>query len=166
MAWVKIDDQFTEQHNVQEAGPLCMALHVAALCYSTRLTTKGFISFSAARRLIDFTGIRQDGVPVELQGVIHRLCVFGFWKPCEKGWQIALQDQGQEERNSAEYRNWRYRVLSRDNNTCQDCGYQDVGLHVHHIIPFAEYPEHRTDPNNGVTLCADCHGQRHGRRLS
>jgi hypothetical protein len=51
---------------------------------------------------------------------------------------------------------WRKRCLERDDFTCQECGALGK-LEVHHIKPFAKYPELRFDINNGITLCLDCH---------
>lgn len=57
------------------------------------------------------------------------------------------------------YREWRNTILQRDNFTCQDCSLNDKGtrLEIHHIKPFALFPELRFDSMNVVTLCRDCH---------
>jgi 5-methylcytosine-specific restriction endonuclease McrA len=34
-------------------------------------------------------------------------------------------------------------------------------LHVHHILPFADHPNLRLDPDNLVTLCRLCHHAEH-----
>ena len=67
-------------------------------------------------------------------------------------------------RNSAEGREWRESVFRRDNYTCQDCGVKG-DIHAHHINSFADFPLLRFDMDNGVTLCRECHGRRHGRIL-
>ena len=57
-----------------------------------------------------------------------------------------------------EYKLWRADVLTRDNNTCQDCGVKlEKGLHVHHIQSWNEYPDLRYAVDNGKTLCPECH---------
>lgn len=56
---------------------------------------------------------------------------------------------------------WARAVLSRDKGTCQHCGVQNVGLHAHHILPFATHPEKRWDVDNGITLCYQCHEAEH-----
>jgi hypothetical protein len=63
-------------------------------------------------------------------------------------------------RTSRTYYWWRKRVLKRDKYICQKCGHKK-NLHVHHILPFAKYPELRFELNNGITLCANCHIEEH-----
>lgn len=55
------------------------------------------------------------------------------------------------------YQQFRSNVLERDSWTCQTCQIRGIELHVHHIKPWAEYPELRYDVTNGVTLCRQCH---------
>ena len=55
---------------------------------------------------------------------------------------------------------WKNKVLQRDKFHCIECGSVD-NLEVHHIIPWADYPDGRIDVNNGVTLCNKCHSQQH-----
>lgn len=59
---------------------------------------------------------------------------------------------------SEEYQDWRNAVFERDNYTCQMCGIRGgLYLHSHHLLPFKDYPEHRFDHDNGITLCRECH---------
>lgn len=69
----------------------------------------------------------------------------------------------QAEQGRYAYKTWRSAVIKRDNYTCQECGKQGGGLDVHHIKPWAEYPELRYEVDNGRTLCFDCHDHMHGR---
>jgi len=59
---------------------------------------------------------------------------------------------------------WDYQrrfALRRDGFSCQDCGVGDCRLHVHHIRPRSEGgTDHR---ENLVSLCPDCHADRHDR---
>ena len=59
-------------------------------------------------------------------------------------------------RNTREYYNWKIDCLNRDNWKCQTCG---IGkkLHIHHIKPYKDYKELRTNIDNGITLCKHCH---------
>ena len=69
-----------------------------------------------------------------------------------------------KERQTAEYRRWKAAVLERDNFTCVLCGQVGGELNVHHIKPYSKYPELRTDINNGVTLCKECHKEVHRKK--
>lgn len=54
-------------------------------------------------------------------------------------------------------RNWRTEVFERDDYTCQRCGVRGGYLEAHHIEPWAERPELRFEPANGMTVCRECH---------
>ena len=60
-------------------------------------------------------------------------------------------------RDYLEYTEWRSEVYKRDNYTCQKCGQRQGDINAHHLNSFHWDKEHRTDINNGVTLCASCH---------
>lgn len=82
MAWVKIDDQFPDHPKIAACGPLGMALQVAALCYSGRFLTDGFIPASVAPRLMNLEGLANP------EDVIQRLVNAGVWIPVDGGFQI------------------------------------------------------------------------------
>lgn len=60
-------------------------------------------------------------------------------------------------RNYPEYRDWVQLVYRRDDYTCQKCRKRGGRLNAHHIKGYADYPELRTDVDNGITLCEECH---------
>lgn len=64
------------------------------------------------------------------------------------------------ERNMPEYIEWRTAVYKRDDYRCQECG-KGGQLNAHHIKEWALHPESRFDVNNGITLCEDCHIEKH-----
>ncbi|MCK4783335.1 MAG: HNH endonuclease [Desulfobacteraceae bacterium] len=66
------------------------------------------------------------------------------------------------ERDSRTVQLWRKEVIERDGGKCVDCGSKN-NLEAHHIISWAEAPELRTDPENGLTQCVDCHSKKHER---
>ena len=55
---------------------------------------------------------------------------------------------------------WRKAVLNRDGHRCQQCGATER-LHAHHVKEWAKYPDLRFDVDNGLTLCEDCHTEKH-----
>lgn len=60
---------------------------------------------------------------------------------------------------SREWRELRYRVLTKYGWKCMGCGRtrkDGVILHVDHIKPRSKYPELELDENNLQVLCADC----------
>lgn len=65
-----------------------------------------------------------------------------------------------KKRNNYTYRKWRESVLKRDRYRCKECG-DTNNLEVHHIKPFARFPELRFDLDNGLTLCRKCHNKLH-----
>lgn len=85
---------------------------------------------------------------------------FGEDNPNFKG------EEARRKHRHGPHRNWREGVLSRDNATCQDCGTKDGELHVHHILPWEDYPDQRFDIENGITLCQLCHYKVHGYDLN
>lgn len=65
--------------------------------------------------------------------------------------------QPEDGRRTKEYREWRDSVFRRDNYTCQMCGKRGGTLNAHHILRYRNSENRRTDIDNGVTLCAECH---------
>lgn len=57
-----------------------------------------------------------------------------------------------------EYKNFRQKILQRDNFTCQECGSKNR-LQVHHIQSRKLRPDLIMDENNCITLCIVCHAK-------
>jgi len=66
----------------------------------------------------------------------------------------------QRERMWAKTTEWRKKVLERDGFKCARCS-ATKRLVAHHLDGWAKHPELRHDPDNGVTLCHDCHWSFH-----
>ena len=58
-----------------------------------------------------------------------------------------------------EYFNWRTSIYKRDDYTCQKCKQKGGSLNAHHILKYADYPQHELKMWNGITLCLECHKQ-------
>lgn len=57
---------------------------------------------------------------------------------------------------------WRKEVYIRDDYTCKCCGKKGNGdLVAHHLDGYSWCKEKRTDIDNGVTLCNECHNDFH-----
>lgn len=62
------------------------------------------------------------------------------------------------QRYPLEYMAWARAVKRRDHFTCRRCGHhQRRGMHAHHVLPWADFPQWRFDVSNGITLCPPCH---------
>lgn len=79
MAWVKLDDGFTEHPKVQEVGGDAAWLHVCALSYCNRNLTDGFIASGVVHRLSDRRNPRK---------LAERLTAAGLWDVTPGGWTI------------------------------------------------------------------------------
>ena len=55
---------------------------------------------------------------------------------------------------------WAREVKRRDNFICQECGGEEK-LHAHHIKRKSNYPDKMFEIDNGITLCCECHADRH-----
>lgn len=67
-------------------------------------------------------------------------------------------------RKSIPYKKWRNKIFKRDDYTCKKCQKRgSTYLVVHHIINFSKNLDKRMSPENGVTLCKECHLKFHNR---
>jgi len=65
-----------------------------------------------------------------------------------------------QQRHTIAYSQWRNAVLLRDGHRCVECGSAD-SLHVHHVEPYAKFPNLRLVVSNGITLCIEHHRTKH-----
>lgn len=75
-------------------------------------------------------------------------------------WKGGTSTERGRESQTKKYKDWRMEVLSL--GCCAKCKAKD-GLQAHHVHDFDSRPDLRTDPNNGVPLCGDCHLEFHRR---
>lgn len=71
-------------------------------------------------------------------------------------WKGGITPEQKLLRGSKAYKLWRKQVLYRDRRCCQLCG-ETKKLHAHHILSYIDTPEYRLNPDNGITLCENCH---------
>jgi 5-methylcytosine-specific restriction endonuclease McrA len=86
-------------------------------------------------------------------------------------WKDGIHKKNLAIRASGVYKQWRVAALNLKGSKCEACGVEQdsvceccgykIRLHVHHIRPFAKYPELRFDPANAEVLCPKCHKARH-----
>lgn len=113
MVWVRIDDRMPDNPKVAAAGPLALAMQVAALCYCNRELTDGFVPRSVARRLLDWHAEDAEGRlwkmgrtsgmvgdDVDSEWVIGLLLDAGMWKETAGGY--AIHDFGDYQPSRAE----------------------------------------------------------------
>lgn len=74
-------------------------------------------------------------------------------------WRGAKVSKYARERTSFASKLWSKQVRERDGK-CVECGSTER-LHAHHIKPWRKFPELRYSIENGVTLCALCHQDKH-----
>ena len=86
--------------------------------------------------------------------------MYGAVGPLNPNYKDGSSPHRQSIYSSAEWKEILRNVYKRDGYRCQRCGTGKKGprsLHAHHIKPWAGNPDSRTDQNNLVTLCKDCH---------
>lgn len=76
-------------------------------------------------------------------------------------WRGGITKKNELNRKRIEVKLWKTSVFIRDDYICQMCGERGKTLNAHHIKSFAEYPELRADIANGITLCKQCHIEKH-----
>lgn len=57
-------------------------------------------------------------------------------------------------------------ILKRDDYLCRECkryGKRIPAEQVHHIYPVENYPEHKWNSVNLISLCTSCHDKMHDR---
>jgi hypothetical protein len=100
VAWVRLDDSFAEHPKLARAGPLAMAMQVAALCYANRNLTDGFVPRAVAPLLLNLDGLYlafpeagsllggEEPLAVSWQTVAESLVRAGLWEEEEGGYRI------------------------------------------------------------------------------
>src|SRR4029077_17162310 len=93
MTWVRLDEQTAQHPKLQAAGPLGLAMQVAALCYCNLYLTDGFGPRAAAATLLRFDNIdllddSGQATRMSWQYVADILVDAGVWERVNGGWAI------------------------------------------------------------------------------
>jgi hypothetical protein len=106
----------------------------------------------------------------------HRLKIHGINKGVLNGnYKGGITRIAKRIKDLPQYRKWRHTIFNRDKYSCCECNKVGGYLHAHHIkrmkkiieennIQFIEQAyicKELWDVNNGVTLCVDCHKDKH-----
>jgi len=78
-------------------------------------------------------------------------------------WQGGINDIRDTERKTREIKEWKKKVLKRQNWTCQKCDKRGGRLEVHHIENFSSNGDKRALLKNGIVFCKKCHTKFHKR---
>lgn len=114
------------------------------------------------RTISEARGVKHWGLPGEDNPQ------FGKKGALSGAWKGGSTPERQAVYGSIEWKNAVKAVRKRDKRTCRRCGIRKgwrdkiLIMHIHHIISFIN-PATRTDPNNLVLLCIDCHHWVHGK---
>ncbi len=76
-------------------------------------------------------------------------------------WKGGITSENIEIRTGSKYKEWRKKVLIRDNHICQKCYEKSLELCSHHVKNFSSYKKLRFVIDNGITFCSDCHNKFH-----
>lgn len=76
-------------------------------------------------------------------------------------WKGGVTSQRERDMQSSEYKAWRKSVFLRDCYCCKSCSCIGGTLVAHHILPYRDFPDIRTELSNGITLCRGCHCEFH-----
>jgi len=77
MAWVRLDDQFTDHPKLATVGPIAGWVYVSGLCYAARYLTDGFVPETIALR---FAGSSPE--------LLEKLVECSLWDKVNGGYQI------------------------------------------------------------------------------
>lgn len=78
MAWVKLDDGFTDNPKVESVSDRAFRLHVAGMCFCGRMLSDGHIPTDRVRRLL----------PKVTKGMVDELIGAGLWLKEDNGFRI------------------------------------------------------------------------------
>lgn len=102
----------------------------------------------------------------EFETTFDSICnnnISGYCKKCVNAnnraynWKGGYELEHERFRKTYEFKEFRNKVIKRDRYTCVCCGKHKGEMNAHHLDGYNWCEEKRTDINNGVCLCKDCH---------
>jgi hypothetical protein len=161
VTWVRLDDGFAEHPKMEAAGPLGLALHVAALCYCARHLTDGFVPAGKVPRLLDLPAWRK---------VAGTLVDAGAWDEVDGGYQLHDYLHYQPSRAEVEADRAKARDRMRRRRSGGSSGEQPQNFGSGSVAPSRPVPSPSTNPLHysrvqGLAAvkadqkCVDCFGK-------
>ena len=91
--------------------------------------------------------------------------MFGKKGPLSSNWKGGTTPERQAFYQSDEWKSAVSKIWKRDLARCRRCGIERTTMahHIHHIKSFSTYPDLRSDLDNLVLLCAECHRWVHSK---
>lgn len=136
-------------------------LYLELLCHAYRVNRHGVFKIGniVLTDAVLSSVFRYDNMKTRLENLEY----FGLVKRNEDSIQVFKCWEDLHDRNSAQYKEWRSGVFSRDGFRCVKCGTRK-DLQAHHVKAWKDNKELRYTISNGVTLCRKCHLKAHGGR--
>jgi len=156
MPWVRFDDRFDDQDDIDMMSTDAIALNLCATTWSSRNLTDGFIPDARVRRL-------PGGTPE----AVELLCSGEkpWWERVPGGYRLLrlappTREEHQRRAGGRVTAATRCHVYERDGHACVTCGSQR-DLTVDHIVPISRGGDN--DIENLRTLCRSCNSRKGGR---
>lgn len=166
---VKMIPSVKAKNSVSYCNQECRTLHLKEV-----MTGENNPNYNQVEKACDGCGKNTLFHPFLLKSLKHNFCsnkcfrknIGKFYSGSNNSnWNRDLSlEERLKSRRYPEYYEWRKNVYERDCYTCKCCGSSKSGtLNAHHIENYKNNKEKRTDVNNGITLCKDCHKFFHKR---
>ena len=164
MSWVRLDDGFALHPKVAAAGPLGMAMHVAAICYCNQYLTDGFVPDQIVPALLNLKGLAMHcwdnesfggGQDAEPALIVEDLLAAGLWEKAETGYRIHdyLEYQPSKADVIAERQRWAKTQSRRRRVSAQESSESPPRLHEESSVPVPN-PKESSNPIEGSEASA------------
>ena len=158
---IKICEVCGKEYSTQRKGQVCCSNECASKLRITKIHTK-----------CEYCGKEYNVKKSRYENMEHHFCskkcFYDYQSEYLSGensphWNFDLTEEERSiGRKYPEYYKWVNDVFKRDSYTCQCCD-SKKDIRAHHLNGYNWDKEHRTDVNNGITLCDKCHKEFHKR---